>query len=125
MSEEFIHLRNTCFYSFIIRTPFLKKYPFCPLSDKHFREINTFAGQRGAENNFSVIEQDINTMLKIYHNNSGEPPFDAEWFRRWIYTCCKPLAVVNNRNMFLLGCADTLFPLYYTALNEKIITLFK
>ena len=50
-----------------------------------------------------------------------EPQYDTEWFRSWVYTYGHELAAINNRNMFLLGCADALFPLYYSSLKERLV----
>ncbi|MCL2077823.1 MAG: hypothetical protein FWH08_05385 [Oscillospiraceae bacterium] len=122
-SEEFGRVRSMIHYAFIIRLPFLKRaMEFCPLKENHLKDLYALAIKRGAENFGEIIEEDFKTMLKISRNRLPEPPFDGEWFRRWIYTRGKELSLINNRNMFLLGCMDAMFPLYYSALTEKLTT---
>ena len=51
------------------------------------------------------------------------PAYDAEWYKSYIYGFVPELASVNNRNMFLLGCCDILFTLFYGALEEELEAL--
>ena len=123
-SEEFKRVKAMIHYAFVIRLPFLRRaMEFCPLKETHIKDLYALAVKRGAENYGEIIEGDLKTMLKIARNRQPEPPFDGEWFRRWVYTRGRELSVINNRNMFLLGCMDAMFPLYYSALTEKLTTL--
>ncbi|MCL2636736.1 MAG: hypothetical protein FWD48_00045 [Oscillospiraceae bacterium] len=123
-SDEFKRVKSMIHYMFILRLPFLRRsMEFCPLKETHIKDLYALAVKRGAENYGEIIEEDLKTMLKIARNRQPEPAFDGEWFRRWIYTRGKELSIINNRNMFLLGCMDAMFPLYYSALTEKLTTL--
>ena len=74
---------------------------------------------------FVSIEGEFREAFKSAFRNAkndlSEPPFTAEWFRKWVYTSNTELAVVNNRNMFFLGCMDALFPLFYEKLTAELI----
>jgi hypothetical protein len=123
-SDEFKRVKSMLHYAFVLRLPFLRRaMEFCPLKEAHIKDLYALAVKRGAENFGEIIEEDLKTMLKIARNRQPEPAFDGEWFRRWVYTRGKDLSVINNRNMFLLGCMDAMFPLYYSALTEKLTTL--
>ena len=122
-SDDFSRIKSMLHYAFIIRLPFLRRgMEFCPLKENHIKDLYALAVKRGAENFGEIIEEDLKTTLKLARNRQPEPPFDGEWFRRWVYTKGKELSVINNRNMFLLGCMDAMFPLYYSALTEKLTT---
>ena len=54
-----------------------------------------------------------------------EPVFDTEWFKTWVYTYGKEFSVINNKNMFFLGCADALFPLYWSAVTDRLLAMIK
>ena len=60
-------------------------------------------------------------MSWLVRTKKAEPAFDTEWFRRWIYTYGHELAAINNRNMFVLGCVEALFPLYYASLSDLLV----
>ena len=123
-SEEFKRVKSMIHYAFIIRLPFLRRtMEFCPLKENHIKDLYSLAVKRGAENFGEIIEHDLKETLKTARNRQPEPPFDGEWFRRWVYTRGRELSAINNRNMFLLGCMDAMFPLYYSALTEKLTTL--
>lgn len=122
-SQEFKRVRSMIHYAFTIRLPFLKKMiENCPLKEHQMRELQTIAAKRGADNFAGIIDGDMRTMMKLVKNRQPEPQFDGEWFRRWVYTYGKELAAINNRNMFLFGCIDAMFPLFYSALMEKLST---
>lgn len=126
-SMNFTQIKNMIHYAFVIRLPYLKRtMENCPLKESQIKELYTLAVKRGADNYNGIIESDLRSNLKAAKNRQTEPSFDCEWFRRWVYTTGHELAAINNRNMFLFGCADALFPLFYSALTEKLTnTLLK
>lgn len=123
-SLEFKRIKSLIHYAFLIRLPFIKNsMENCPLKDNHIRELLNLGIKRGAENYSDLIEDDVRSYQKMIKNKQPEPAFDSEWFRRWVYTYGKDLAAINNRNMFLFGCMEALFPLFYAALSEKITSM--
>lgn len=112
-------------YSFALRLPFIKKYaPDSAVRDVQIKQIYDTLEDSGFANPDGIIEESFKSMQWLVKTKKTEPPFDTEWFRSWIYTYSKELATINNRNMFLLGCADALFPLYYSSLQELLIAEF-
>jgi len=109
-------------YAFLIRLPFLRVNTpeLSKVKEKHMKEVYSQGLKNGAENFEGNIEHDFNSVSKIAKSRQPEPPFDGEWFRRWVYTFADELSAITNRNMFLLGSIDALFPLYYAALPNKI-----
>ncbi|MCL2634233.1 MAG: hypothetical protein FWD34_06960 [Oscillospiraceae bacterium] len=121
-TEEFEVMCDMIFFAFAVRVPFYKKIPGGRFSDKQLLALFSLCEEMGARDVDSIIGETFKPMLKRARGSRGlnEPPFNGEWFRRWIYTYGGELAAINNRNMFFLGCCDALFPLYYAKLTDKI-----
>ena len=138
-SAEFLKVKTLIYYSFAIRLPYLRKAHAAavasapvspdasknpnPLKDSEVKWLYDEAVRRGANNFSEIIDGDYHNMLKNAKRGKLEPEFNGEWFRRWVYTCARELSVINNRNLFLFGCVDAMFPLYYAALTEKYIQI--
>lgn len=112
-------------YSLAVRLPFIKKYATeSQIKDGQVRQIYDYLEELGFSNPDGIVEHTYKSMSLLVKTRKAEPAFDTEWFRAWIYTYGKDLAAINNRNMFVLGCADALFPLYYASLQEILIAAF-
>ncbi|MDR1754741.1 MAG: hypothetical protein LBR74_07545 [Eubacterium sp.] len=120
-SHQFNVVEGLIYYSFLTRLPFFRRsINDCPLKEAQLRELYNHGLKNGAENFGNIITYDFRIMSKLIKNKQNEPEFNGDWFRRWVYTFGNDLAVINNRNIFLLGSVEALFPLYYAALIEKI-----
>jgi hypothetical protein len=122
-SPEFEHVRALMHYAFAVRLPFLRMVLPFKIRDRQLAGLFNEAKARGADNYGEIIDETYRDMLKLSRHDI-QPEFSSEWFRRWVYTCGRELAAINNRNLFLFGCADACFPLYYAALTEKLTALF-
>lgn len=121
---DFAEVLSVLRYSFAVRLPFLRRLaPDCPLKDGHLRDAFNMIAEFGFANPDGIVELDFKTAMWLVKTRKPEPSYDTDWFRRWIYTYGKELATINNRNMFMLGCVDALFPLYYAALQDKLTKL--
>lgn len=113
-------------YSFAVRIPFLRKdLDKLQLTNGDMKSLYTLVGESGIENPDGLIELDFKTAYKLSKSRDEEPFFDAEWFKRWVYAYSRDLGAINNRNLFLLGCVDALFPLYYSTLFERLVNIVK
>ncbi|MGN0578773.1 MAG: hypothetical protein ACI4J4_09140 [Ruminiclostridium sp.] len=109
-------------YCFAIRLPFIRKYAAESLiKDNQLKQIYDNLEDIGFANPDGIVEESFKSMAWLVKTKKPEPAFDTEWFRCWIYTYGHELAAINNRNMFVLGCADALFPLYYASLQEILV----
>lgn len=121
-TEHFREVLSIIRYSFAIRLPFIKRYAdTSTLKDGHVRQIYDILESYGFLNPDGIVEESFKSMSWLVRTKKNEPQFDTEWFRRWVYTYGNDLAAINNRNMFVLGCVEALFPLYYASLQELIV----
>ncbi len=121
-TEHFREVLDVLRYSFAIRLPFIRKYAEnSTLKDGHIKQIYDMLESYGFHNPDGIVEDSFKSMSWLVRTKKTEPAFDTEWFRRWIYTYGHELAAINNRNMFVLGCVEALFPLYYASLQELLV----
>lgn len=118
-------------YSFAVRIPILKsvKVPMGnsggqgEMSDDQLRTVFDLVTERGALP--KVMEtpyikesfQEIRTLVK---KNRPIPPYTAEWFKGYVKGEVPSLAAINNRNLFLMGAVEVLFPMFYRCLEEEL-----
>lgn len=128
-NPQFEEVKKLISYAFAVRLPFIKKY--LPLkssfTDGDLRDMFKAVCDSGARNIDNIITMDFKTSLKTAtkQREQDEPVFDTEWFKTWVYAYGKEFAVINNKNMFFLGCADALFALYWAALTDKLVDIVK
>jgi len=117
-SEEFARLSDLFFYAFAVRVAFLRRNTQFKGGDRFLLKLFNACAEKGAADPNGVTQTNFAKMLKAAKSKQPEPPFDGEWFRRWVYSYGGELSAITNRNMFLLGCMDALLPLYYAKLTE-------
>lgn len=124
-SPEYERVLSLMVYSFAVRLPMLKdvKTPSGALSDKQIKTIYDMVISKGAGNFENVIADDFEEIRRMVKLGRSVPAYDAEWYKSYIYGYVPALASVSNRNMFLLGCCDILFTLFYGALEEQLEAL--
>lgn len=117
---EFNKLGDIIRYSYAVRLPFLKRQPDCPLNDKMIKALYELVGGYGMYNPDEIITLTLKQSFKLVRRRQTEPAYSSDWLRRWIFSYGNELSAINNRNLFVLGCVDALFPLYYSALTDKL-----
>lgn len=124
-SEKFREVLDIIRYCFAIRIPFAKREaPESYIKETQIKQIYDILEDYGFANPDGIVVESFKSVSWLAKTKKPEPQFDTEWFRSWIYTFGRDVAAINNRNMFLLGCADALFPLYYSALKERLVEEF-
>lgn len=120
-SEKFAEAVSIFRYTFAIRIPFMRRVmKKFPLKDGQIKQLYAMISEYGMSNPESIVEYDLKAMMNLAKHKKEEPVFDGGWFRRWVYTYSRELSAINNRNLFTFGCTDAMFPLYYSALQDKI-----
>ena len=124
-SDKFREVLDIIRYSFAIRIPFARREaPDSYIKEAQVKQIYDILEEYGFANPDGIVVESFKSISWLAKTKKPEPQFDTEWFRSWVYTYGRDVAAINNRNMFLLGCADALFPLYYSALKERLIEEF-
>lgn len=109
-------------YSFAVRLPFARRDAAeSTVKDNQIKLVYEMLGDYGYSNPENIVSLSFKSSVWLAKTKKPEPQYDTEWFRSWVYTYGHDIAAINNRNMFLLGCADALFPLYYSSLKERLV----
>lgn len=121
-TPEYERVLSLMVYSFAVRLPELKavKTRGGVLNDKQIKAIFDMVVAKGAGNYENVIVDDFEEVRRMVKMNRPVPPYDAEWFKGYVYSFVPELAAINNKNLFLLGCCDILFTLFYSSLEEEL-----
>jgi hypothetical protein len=126
-SSDYAQLTDLMFYAFAARIPYLRRNAVsgAKIKDKFLLELYNTCLNKGAKDHGGIIGESFKGNMKsakISSAKSPEPPFNGEWFRRWVYSADSAgLSAITNGNIFLLGCMDALFPLYYAKLTEILL----
>lgn len=120
-TDEFASIKSVIRYSIAVRIPFIRNTADkSVISNNELKDLYAMVCESGVMNPDGIVELDFKQATKMVRFREDEPFFDAEWLKRWIYSFSKELGAINNRNLFLLGCADAMFPLYYSSLTERM-----
>ncbi|MCL2071740.1 MAG: hypothetical protein FWH07_05850 [Oscillospiraceae bacterium] len=125
---NFTQLSDLMFYAFAVRTPYLRRISEIKVSDRLIVSLYESCAEKGAVDPDNFVRESFKANMKaakISETKRSEPPFNGEWFRRWVYSYGGELAEITNRNMFLLGCMDALFPLYYAKLTDTLTGILR
>jgi hypothetical protein len=105
-----------------VRLPFARRDAAeSTVKDNQIKLVYEMLGDYGYSNPENIVSLSFKSSVWLAKTKKPEPQYDTEWFRSWVYTYGHDIAAINNRNMFLLGCADALFPLYYSSLKERLV----
>lgn len=128
-NSEFAVVKKIIAYAFAVRLPFIKRYlppKTTAFSDSDIRDLFQAVCDAGAQNVDGIVPMDFRTNMRAAKlKDAEEPVFDTEWFKTWVYTYGKEFSVINNRNMFFLGCADALFPLYWSSVTDRLLSMIR
>lgn len=126
-NSEFAVVKKIIAYAFAVRIPFLKRYlppKSTAFTDNDIRDLFQAICDSGAQNVDGIVPMDFRAnMRSAKMRDVEEPVFDTEWFKTWVYTYGKEFSVINNKNMFFLGCADALFPLFWSAVTDRLLSM--
>ena len=128
-NSEFAVVKKIIAYAFAVRLPFIKRYlppKTITFNDNDIKDLFQAVCDSGAQNVDGIVPMDFRTNMRTAKlKDAEEPVFDTEWFKTWVYTYGKEFSVINNRNMFFLGCADALFPLYWSAVTDRLLSMIR
>lgn len=127
MSEEYNRVLPMIVYSLAVRVPALKalKGASGPMTDDQLYRVYCAVMSKGAENYGDTITESFMEMKYLVRKGRKLPPYNADWFKTYIYTNVPELASITNKNMFLLGFADVLFAMFYSCLEEMLFDKIK
>lgn len=116
-------------YSFAVRLPTLKSVKVGAggaqgeMSDDQIKTVFDLVTERGAlpaVMQTPYIKESFPEIKTLVKKSRPLPPYTADWFKAYVRAEVPPLAAINNRNLFLLGAVDFLFPMFYRCLEEEL-----
>lgn len=127
MSDEYNKVLPLIVYSLAVRIPVLKnlKGESGPMTDDQLYKVYAEVLSRGAENCGDAVAETFMEIKYLVRKGRKLPPYNADWFKTYIYTNVPALSEITNKNMFLLGFADVLFAMFYSCLEEALFEKIK
>ena len=127
MSEEYNKVLPLIVYSLAVRIPVLKnlKGASGSMTDDQLYHVYNAVLAKGAENCMEAVQESFMEIKYLVRKGKKLPPYNADWFKTYIYTNVPALAEITNKNMFLLGFADVLFAMFYSCLEESLFEKIK
>lgn len=121
-SEEYNKVLPLMVFSLAVRIPVLKnvKNGEDCMTDDQLYKLYTAVLEKGAENYREIITESFLETKYLVRKGKKLPPFTADWFKSYILSSVPALSVITNKNMFLLGFADTLFAVFYTCMEDGL-----
>lgn len=126
-SDEYNKVLVLMAYSFAVRIPVLRglRGASGPLTDSQLDKIYGAVMAMGAENYRNSVPESYEDMKALAKKGKELPPYSADWFKIYVLKNVPQLAELTNKNVFLFGFADLLFPLYWPHIEEKLFERLK
>lgn len=126
-SDAYNKVLSLIVYSFAVRIPALKKIKIDnnTMTDGQLKQVYDIVISKGAENYMNIIDETYEKNRKLIKQNKEIPVYSADWYKDYIFTYVPKLAEIKNKNIYLLGCVDILFTMFYTCLDEKLTEIIK
>ena len=121
-SPEYNNVLSLIVYSFAIRIPVLKNLSINnqALTDDQLKAIYDNVVSKGARNYLDTIPESYDEIKKLVKTKKAVPPYNADWYKAFIFTRIPELSEIKNKNIFLLGAVDILFTMFYACLEEEL-----
>lgn len=127
MNDEYNKVLPLMVYSLAVRIPVLKNLrgQSGPMTDDQLYKVYNAVLAKGAENYKDAVAESFMEIKYLVRKGKKLPPYNADWFKTFIYTNIPSLSDITNKNMFLLGFADVLFAMFYSCLEESLFEKIK
>ncbi len=127
LNDEYNKVLPLMVYSLAVRIPVLKNLrgESGPMTDDQLYKVYNAVLAKGAENYKDAVAESFMEIKYLVRKGKRLPPYNADWFKTYIYTNIPSLADITNKNMFLLGFADVLFAMFYSCLEENLFEKIK
>ncbi len=121
-TAEYEKVFSLLVYSFAVRLPTLQRVQIQGerLSDAQIQAIYDYIMQKGIANHGELVAESFADMKVRIRKKQQVVPYNADWYKAFLYTYVPSLAEINNRNVFLFGTVDILFMMYYMRLEEEL-----
>ena len=123
-TREYFDVFRLIIYSFAVRLPALCHVAVRGeyLTARQITAVYDAVMEKGVLNHGDAIAESFQQIASDVKKGKSIAPYSVEWFKTYIFTMIPELADINNHNLFFLGAADMLFPLYYLCLEKEVET---
>ncbi len=121
-SPEYNRVLSLIVFSFAVRLPALKliKNGSDTMTEEQIHSIYQQLIEKGAGNFNDIIKESYLETKYLVKKGKPIPPYSADWYKTYIYTYVPSLSAITNKNMFLLGFVEVLFPMFYSCMEEEL-----
>lgn len=126
-SDEYNKVLPLIVYSFAVRLPLLKTVVVNGdiLTDEQIQLVYNVVTEKGAVNEGNIIAETFADYRVMVKKGKQPPPYNADWYKAYIYTNVPALSEITNKNMYLLGLADVLFTMFCSCLDEELENILR
>lgn len=121
-TAEYEEVLPIIIYSIAVRMPLLKKVTAGgdSLTDVQIKEIYRKILLRGAKNTGNIVDESFDDYKKYMKSNDDTPAYNSDFYKTFIYKNIPALAEISNKNLYILGVSDVVFPLFWYSYEEEI-----
>lgn len=121
-SPEYDRVLSLIVYSFAVRVPALRRIKArgSSLTDAQLKSIYDIVISKGASNYEDVIQESYNGNRRLVRGGKEMAPYNADWYKAYIYQYVPAVSTITNKNIYLLGSVDILFTLFYSCVEEEL-----
>ena len=121
-SPEYKRVLRLIVYSFAIRLPALCQVSVGNdrMNERQISDIYDLIFKEGISNFDSILSEKFSDIRTSVRKGRAVAPYNAEWFRSYLYGCMPEFADINNRNLFFFGVVEVLFGLFYLCLEKEV-----
>lgn len=119
-TREYFSVYPLIIYSMAVRLPLLcaDKVRAGTLNKRQIDAVYNAVMERGVTNTEGILSEGYEDIAKAVRKKKSVSPYSADWFKTYIYTSVPELAEISSRNLYFLGAADVLLPLYYMCFEK-------
>lgn len=121
-SPEYEEVLQIIIYSIAVRMPLLKKVTAGgdSLTDSQVKEIYRKILLKGAKNVDNIVDETFDDYRKYMRSNDDTPAYNSDFYKTFIFKNIPSLAEINNKNLYILGVSDVVFPLFWYSFEDVI-----
>jgi hypothetical protein len=119
-TREYFHVLRQLIHSYAVRLPILCRVNVHgqTMTDKQIEGVYKIVLEKGFSNESVSSADSFQEILRAVRKGREDPPYNADWYRSYVYSAVPALSDLSNPNLLFLGTTDVLLTLYYLCLEK-------
>jgi hypothetical protein len=119
-TKEYFYVLRQLIHSFAVRLPIMCRVNIHgqTMTDKQIETVYKIVLDKGFSNENVSSPESFQETLKAVRRGRDDLPYNADWYRSYVYSAVPALADLSNQNLLFLGTTDVLLTLYYLCLEK-------